>query len=175
MPRPRTITSWTPARRPSRPKTPSCLRLRPPNDGDRNCATCGRAVAELAEVVRAPAVSHPGRGDPARVVRARGEDAKAQAPRDRDRSRAVRGRPVTEVPEKVGAPTVGRSGRRDPAGVVPARREDPEAEAYGDGDRRDAAAAGVGVRRTIIRPARGTVAKLAVKVGTPAVLGPGAR
>src|SRR6266516_5358369 len=57
-----------------------------PGDGDRDCATRGRAVAELPPVVIAPAIGCPSRGEPARVADdaavgdARSEGAEDQSP-----------------------------------------------------------------------------------------------
>src|SRR6266550_849037 len=116
MPRPRTITSSpTPARgRAGRRRSPR-LRLRPPNDGDRNCATCGRAVAELARAVVAPAVDRSGRREPAGVIVARSDGHEAQAPGDSDRNRAVRGGAVAELAIGVAAPAIGVAALREAA------------------------------------------------------------
>src|SRR5436190_23046263 len=92
MPRPRTITSSpTPAHgRAGRRRSPR-LRLRPPNDGDRNCATCSRAVAELAHAVVAPAVDRSGGRGPAGLTSVHRDGDEAQAPGDRDRDNTVGG------------------------------------------------------------------------------------
>src|SRR2546426_1000080 len=49
-------------------------------DGDRSRAIRERAVAELAEAVEAPAIGRPGGGASARVARAPGKGAEAEAP-----------------------------------------------------------------------------------------------
>src|SRR6266576_632397 len=108
MPRPRTITSSpTPAHgRAGRRRSPR-LRLRPPNDGDRNCATCGRAVAELARAVVTPAIERAGDREPAGVVVAWCDGAESEGTRHGHRSRTCRpSRAVAELAEKIFSPTV---------------------------------------------------------------------
>src|SRR2546426_467976 len=100
------------------------LRLRPPSDGDRNRvrATRGRAVAELAYEVVAPAIGRAHAREPAGVIaEGCGEGAEVHAPGDRDRRWAVRSRAVAELAGRVVAPAVGRSGACEPAGVEAAR------------------------------------------------------
>src|SRR6266550_3674199 len=129
MPRPRTITSSpTPAHgRAGRRRSPR-LRLRPPNDGDRNCATCSRAVAELAHAVVAPAVDRSGGREPAGVTIARSDGHEAQAPGDSDRNKAVGGGADAELAVLVVSPTVGRPAGREAATVSAADGESGEAE-----------------------------------------------
>src|SRR5213078_765585 len=107
MPRPRTITSSpTPARgRAGRRRSPG-LRLRPPSDGDRDRATSGRAVAELARAIVAPAIDCACAGDPAGVISTCGSGAEAQASGHGDRRGAARSRPVAELAEEVVTPTI---------------------------------------------------------------------
>src|SRR5437762_12378159 len=113
MPRPRTITSSpTPAHgRAGRRRSPR-LRLRPPNDGDRNCATCSRAVAELAHAVVAPAVDRSGGREPAGLKSARSDRQGAQAGGDSDRNKAVGGGAVAELAIGVAAPAIGDAALR---------------------------------------------------------------
>src|SRR6266550_2454924 len=108
MPRPRTITSSpTPARgRAGRRRSPG-LRLRPPSDGDRDRATSGRAVAELARAVVAPTEGRGPDRDSASVVVAWCDGAEREGTRHGDRSRTCRpSRAVAELAEKIFSPTV---------------------------------------------------------------------
>src|SRR2546430_709725 len=145
--------------------------LRPPSDGDGNRAIRGRAIAELAVEVVAPAVSCPVAREPARMAgvprrawiwpraenAARGERAKGEAAGDRNRDQAGgRGRTVAELPVAIVAPAVGRPGAGEPAGVTAVGGDGSEAQAPGDSNRN--------------RAVRGRpVAELAVVVGAPAV------
>src|SRR2546425_5118974 len=101
------------------------LRLRPPSDGARNRvrATRGRAVAELAYEVVAPAIGRPYSREPAGVRVARGDEAERQSPGDGDWNRAIHGRAVAELAFEVVAPAIGRPRAREPAGVLAARGE----------------------------------------------------
>src|SRR6266480_1768783 len=158
MPRPRTITSSpTPARgRAGRRRSPG-LRLRPPIDGDRDRATSGRAVAELARAIVAPAIDCACAGDPAGVVFTCGNGAEAQASGHGDRRGAARSRPVAELACVVVTPTEGRAPDRDSASVVVAWCDGAEREGTRHGDR----------SRTC-RPSR-AVAELAEKIFSPTV------
>src|SRR2546430_14611015 len=86
--------------------------LRPPSDGDGNRAIRGRAIAELAVDVRAPAVGSPGAREAAGVIATSGKGAEAQAAGDAHRGRAARGRAGAELTVDVLAPAVGCPGAR---------------------------------------------------------------
>src|SRR6266550_2913414 len=170
MPRPRTITSSpTPAHgRAGRRRSPR-LRLRPPNDGDRNCATCSRAVAELAHAVVAPAVDRSGGREPAGVTIARSDGHEAQAPGDSDRNKAVGGGAVAELAIGVAAPAIGLAARRETTGVRTAGSDGYPAKAGHHGHRIRATGA-VATRMGTLRVSNAELAVLVVSptVGRPA-------
>src|SRR5438132_1317399 len=110
--------------------------LRQTRDWYRHATVRRRAVAQLTEVVQAPAVNRGCAGESAGNRTARCEGTEAQAPRDGDRRRGIRDRAVPELAACVGAPAVGRPGASEPAGVILSRGESTKAQAPGDGARR---------------------------------------
>src|SRR2546430_11097259 len=65
---------------------------------DRNRTTRGQAVAQLADGVVAPAVGRPGASEPACIIPAGSEGAKAQVPGDGDGLGAPCRRAVAQLP-----------------------------------------------------------------------------
>src|SRR5256886_952770 len=139
--------------------------LRPPSDGDGNRAIRGRAIAELAVEVVAPAVSCPVAREPARMAgvprrawiwpraenAARGERAKGEAAGDRNRDQAGgRGRTVAELPVAVSAPAVGCPSGREAAAVNRTRDNGAEAQPAGDGQGCRARCGGAGAELTVV-------------------------
>src|SRR6266566_1147984 len=130
----------------------------PARDRDWGGAVRGRAVAELAVIIRAPTVGGPAGRHAARREVARAHGSEGEPARDRDRREAARVTPwrespipdarlgssdrtVAELALLVDAPTVGGPGGRHAARGTEAR---PEPEALGRDGRSDVEAAASG-------------------------------